>query len=913
MSPSACDKRCVELEQRALVLESCVDAQTSSHGRLQTTVAAAELYMKALSIASDPSNRKWLDARTSLLITYAEKLKAVGDVDNASIPSLAADLAAARAARPVPTSTRKHSTREQIIILEGSKLSGSIFRPWMEDPSENDFSLNTDSMLFEDDSPFSLSDMMRRHFAGWERPAQALSHIRIETNDGIAANEPSMENPPALPYDLVQDVTPNCSVVASLCVGTARASHGHRKLLASVIHPYDQLRGHPGLSKNGKYIMKLYFNGTARAVEIDDRLPASQTDRILHIIDRSHPGLLWPALIEKAYLKIRGGYDFPGSNSGTDLHVILGWIPQQIALHHEEVHSEDLWMDVFRAWTEGDVLVTLGTGKISRKEMKYQGLAAEHDYAVLELRDNDRGGEMLIKNPWRDGEVWKGAARRRPNPGHDADQNSAATEDMIPGTFWMDWQLVFQYFAHMYINWNPALFQARQDIHFSWQLESTSRAGHSVFDHPQFNVQADADGEVWLLLNRHFRTGDFTSENHGKNGYISLHLFNNNGTRVCTTEGVTVRGPFVDSPNTLLRFQAKGKQQYTVVAMSQSLTAGKHNFTLSVFAQSAIMLDEAMDRYLGVPQVLRSAWTYDTAGGSSDNLTYLENPQFSLSIPRSTDIALFLKVIPKPVGITISTPDSTASHVVGNGDIDDKYHVKLLIAPSSSTEPLLNRLLSRDPAVHSGEYRRQQCVIESHLDAGHYTVIASTFDPGVRTPFELSLYTATTTAQQSIQVPILKAIPSLRASRFSTLSHPAIFDASSANTKLMAQLHLPRSTKAFFIARVAPAALSTGSSSDIKPQPQLQSRYSMSIQRGTGAYSSILGNSGPFTELNRGWGVKTNDVVLNAATSANPGVWVVLESDGAGGSGSTGSRETVQIEVLSEDEVAFGGWRRIDA
>lgn len=71
---------------------------------------------------------------------------------------------------------------------------------------------------------------------------------------------------------------------------------------------------------------------------VDDRLPASKGSRTLHVFDRRNPGILWPALLEKAYLKVRGGYDFPGSNSGTDLGVLTGWIPEQIFLQRCAIH-----------------------------------------------------------------------------------------------------------------------------------------------------------------------------------------------------------------------------------------------------------------------------------------------------------------------------------------------------------------------------------------------------------------------------------------------------------------------------------------------------------------------------------------------------------------------------------------------
>lgn len=108
--------------------------------------------------------------------------------------------------------------------------------------------------------------------------------------------------------------------------------------MRSIVYPYDSQNSRPSVSSNGRYVFRLHFNGCFRKVVIDDRLPDSISSRTLHVIDRQNPGLLWPALLEKAYLKVRGGYDFPGSNSGTDLWVLTGWIPEQTFLQRYVDH-----------------------------------------------------------------------------------------------------------------------------------------------------------------------------------------------------------------------------------------------------------------------------------------------------------------------------------------------------------------------------------------------------------------------------------------------------------------------------------------------------------------------------------------------------------------------------------------------
>jgi calpain-7 len=69
---------------------------------------------------------------------------------------------------------------------------------------------------YSEPSDLKLSDAQREIFAGWRRPHESFDTL---SDEDITTSTDEI--------DLVQDITTDCSVVASLCAGTARFGKGH--------------------------------------------------------------------------------------------------------------------------------------------------------------------------------------------------------------------------------------------------------------------------------------------------------------------------------------------------------------------------------------------------------------------------------------------------------------------------------------------------------------------------------------------------------------------------------------------------------------------------------------------------------------------------------------------------------------
>lgn len=653
------------------------------------------------------------------------------------------------------------------------------------------------------------------------------------------------------------------------------------QILPSVMFPYDYTNMLPAISPSSKYILRLYFNGCHRKVVIDDLLPSSTDSRIFHVLDRCNPGYLWPALLEKAYLKIRGGYDFPGSNSGTDLAVLTGWLPEQIFLHDEDVMPEELWSRVYKAFNYGDVLMTIGTGKLSKIEQRQLGLAAEHDYAILDMRETGGVRELLIKNPWSDGDVWKGSSRQSGDSNSPGEQDLVASfeqlsttdenERLTPGTFWMDLGNVFQHFENLYLNWNPGLFTHRQDYHFSWDLSAHQSISGSFESNPQFSVKCSQATPLWLLLNRHFRTGDYQTHDKMLHGFISLYLFKRDGQRVLLSDGAMIRGPYVDSPNTLIKFEAHANTAYTVVAAAQDLPTTKSNFTLSAFSRCQLELSRADEKYRSVVSE-NGAWSRSTAGGNSESPTYLSNPQFSLKLNCKAE-----------VGILLASIQSERKPKLA-------VHIKIFFTDGSR----VTTLRTRDIVAQSGDYRRGSAVLETTLKQGTYTLVCSTFSAGETGKFTLSVHSSSETPS------LLRPLAAEGSGRLTTTSPPAIF--STGTNRLLAPLSASRLTRASFSVQPLTSRHAT-------------SPLKITLEQGQGPYKTCLASSSSslgdreYQDPVAGVRIDDCDVRPEMHGPGTGGLWLVLQRMG-GGSATAAMQveEGFQVVIMAEERVGIGAW-----
>ncbi|XP_064907736.1 calpain-7 isoform X4 [Columba livia] len=349
---------------------------------------------------------------------------------------------------------QRYTAEEIEVLRKTSKINGIEYVPFMSVDLRERFAF---PMPFSDKcGKLPLSPKQKAMFAKWVRP------------DDIT-NNPTMIYTVSS-FSIKQTIVSDCSFVASLAISAAYERRYNKKLITSIIYPQNK-KGEPEYNPCGKYMVKLHINGVPRKVIIDDQLPVDHSGELLCSYS-NNKNELWVSLIEKAYMKVMGGYDFPGSNSNIDLHALTGWIPERIAMHsdNQAFNKDSTFRMLYQRFHKGDVLITTATGVMSEEEGEKWGLVPTHAYAVLDIREYKGLRFLQLKNPWSHLR-WKGRYSENDTRNWTPDLQKYLNFDprtaqkIDNGIFWIAWEDLCQYYDVIYLSWNPSLFKESTCIH----------------------------------------------------------------------------------------------------------------------------------------------------------------------------------------------------------------------------------------------------------------------------------------------------------------------------------------------------------------------------------------------------------------------------------------------------------------
>eukprot|EP00817_Percolomonadidae_sp_ATCC50343_P004880 CAMPEP_0117418762 /NCGR_PEP_ID=MMETSP0758-20121206/479_1 /TAXON_ID=63605 /ORGANISM="Percolomonas cosmopolitus, Strain AE-1 (ATCC 50343)" /LENGTH=376 /DNA_ID=CAMNT_0005199461 /DNA_START=962 /DNA_END=2089 /DNA_ORIENTATION=+ len=347
---------------------------------------------------------------------------------------------------------------------------------------------------------------------------------------------------------------------------------------------------------DGKYTVKLFANGVARVVQVDDRLPITSQGIIL--ASHSTNQDLWVSIIEKAYMKLHGGYDFPGSTSSVDIYSLTGWIPEDINFHStiDVFDSKGKWDRLYSCFNRGRCVATISTHS-SIEKLKNTGLEESHSYIVLDVVCIDQHKLLKVKNPWGKNR-WTGAFSPHSHQWDNVDLIHSLKYDVMEarkkddGVFWISWEDATHYFSTLHLSWNlKDYFRFYAQVHDYWD-KSQTLTFHPVDDSsyalsPQYHlsVYVKKKTPVWIILSRHVSTltdleGDF---------FITLHVLKGD-KRIYGKPLSHVRGTYNNSMHHRFVLALEPGQHDYIFVISQYKSIKNASFTVSSYMNQPFQL-----------------------------------------------------------------------------------------------------------------------------------------------------------------------------------------------------------------------------------------------------------------------------------------------------------------------------------
>ncbi|KAI0067565.1 cysteine proteinase [Artomyces pyxidatus] len=600
-----------------------------------------------------------------------------------------------------PVDRDRFSKDEQMLVLKKSTVVNGIALPlWTQQLPGPCHPPQT--AYVDPDGFLELSPEQKQASVVWRRPSSAWSDV------GILA-------PSLTPYDIVQRVIADCSLCASIIVCLLHSRRFQSEAALPSLYPRGS-NGCAAVSEAGRYELRVFFNGAHRRVTVDDQLPF-HPDGTLMCMSSRHD--IWPSIVEKAYLKLMGGYDFPGSNSTLDIHALAGWIPEYIELRSSSFRREQTWSRVAEAYNTGRCVLTLGTDDRGTIEWGRRILLSAHCYAVIDMREAGDGSRWVTI---LDSCMPEEAVGTSPD---DLMKSLSLNDDDRSRAFHMSWDDVCTVFGSICASWNPDMFSKQNVFHGVWKASALSEAEKEDSAHQTLRLEFDSSEvetvsavDVWVLLTRH------RTDTHRTSEYISLTAELDDGLggdEKVLIDSVKTRGVYTNSPHVLVRTAVPNVRRGGALYLTVSYDGlfDDVGFTVTTYSSVVMHWDETTTR-LPFDLKVSGTLTAKSSGGNYTLPTYMVNPQYRLHIP----------------------PTSSSPRVPG-----PKAHVSLRLQASRALPVNVTavwgngeRVFDLTPSeivANSGTYSYGYASVVKQLSSGNYTVVVSAFAPKDQGAFTL--------------------------------------------------------------------------------------------------------------------------------------------------------------------------------
>lgn len=677
-------------------------------------VKSAELYLhlSRLSKANDKDESRW-KGNAGKALQRAEKIKAFIEKSNSvpgSIAASSADLSTSTISelRLTPIGIDHFSRQQQFNVLKkGEYVNGLVFPLW-DEPLPVPSGLSSISQYQDFDGQPKLSPEQSKVAPVWRRPQEYLNTTSLSYNrprGGI------------LPQDILQHIVTDCSVCASISVCLEHARRFGSSLAESAVyHLAERTRTEvvtdlQSVDLLGGYDIKIFSNGAWRRIVIDDKLPYHPIDGTLMCMSvlsstDGHSRLLrtWPSILEKGYMKLMGGYDFPGSNSSIDLHAIAGWIPEHIEIKGSRFEREKTWDRVMSGFKNGHCLVTLGTG--TRSNVVWEGVEvlASHSYAVIDVDESEGIRTLAVLDTWV-------------KPGQESQRKQSKT-------LRMSWSDVLNVFDGIYLSWDPARWSQVLTFHGMWKRSGFNEESSTRHLYLKFENRKETSEEVWILLTRHVVDSSQTSE------FISLKVEIEDELRsyskAVDQATIAAKGTYTNSTHVLVKTQIPSSQTSGVLSIFTSYEGDSTEIGFTVTVYAGPNLTVAWDQEVRKPLFtnrIDGVLTSKNAGGNCTYPSFMFNPQYHLRISPSRNIASMSRGTKTKVALTMQT----------------SRDIPVNIALVWSQGERIDELVEKELAASSGAYNYGLARVVKDLAPGDYTMVLSAFEPRHMGHFSLKI------------------------------------------------------------------------------------------------------------------------------------------------------------------------------